>query len=470
MSGGCTERFDPMASIVQRGKSWAVVYYYKDLAGERKQKWEYYHTEQEALLRKDEVERKQKLGTFVVPNNVTVAEYLAEFVKNYGPLRWCESTFANNVGLINNYITPILGDMQMQRINPMMADAYVRKLMTTRPVERNGRHAKTEYLTASAIDKIVKLIKTAFKQATRHGIVESNPFDGVVLPKPEKHLKVVWSEEQIAEILAACDDDRLLIVLHLAFACAMRINEICGLTWDNVHVSDADIRRGDAYLQVDRGNKRANKQALAATRRDRVLLEFPACKSDTKTCLVQKPPKSDAGIRKIWIPDYVAKLLRQWQIRQMDIKRVLGDEYQDYGLVVAQDNGRPWEDASVRKAFYSLQERMDLPHVTFHSLRHSSTTYKLLYSHGDIKSVQGDTGHSRAEMVVDLYAHAMDSQRRKNAQHFQAAFYDKFSAEQEAPKEEKQSPIDMIAVAKVLQEDPEMLKQLLRLLTASNDK
>ena len=111
-----------------------------------------------------------------------------------------------------------------------------------------------------------------------------------------------------------------------------------------------------------------------------------------------------------------------------------------------------------------------MPHVTFHSLRHSSTTYKLLYSHGDIKSVQGDTGHSRAEMVVDLYAHAMDSQRRKNAQHFQAAFYDKFSAEQEAPKEEKQSPIDMIAVAKVLQEDPEMLKQLLRLLTASNDK
>ena len=154
----------------------------------------------------------------------------------------------------------------------------------------------------------------------------------------------------------------------------------------------------------------------------------------------------------------------------MDIKRVLGSEYQDYGLVVAQDNGRPWEDSSVRKAFYALQERMDLPHVTFHSLRHSSTTYKLLYSHGDIKSVQGDTGHSRAEMVVDLYAHAMDSQRRKNAQHFQAAFYDKFSAEQETPKEEKQSPIDMVTVAKVLQEDPEMLKQLLRLLTASNDR
>ena len=63
-----------MVSIVQRGKSWAVVYYYKDISGERKQKWEYYHTLEEALSRKAEVERKQKLGTFVVPNNVTVAE------------------------------------------------------------------------------------------------------------------------------------------------------------------------------------------------------------------------------------------------------------------------------------------------------------------------------------------------------------------------------------------------------------
>ena len=221
-----------MASIVQRGKSWAVVYYYKDISGERKQKWEYYHTLEEALSRKDEVERKQKLGTFVVPNNVTVAEYLAEFVKNYGPLRWCESTFANNVGLINNYITPILGDMQMQRINPMMADAYIRKLMVTRPVERNGRRAKTEHLTASAVNKIVKLLKTACKQAVRYNIIETNPFDGAVLPKQDKTQRVIWSEDQIAEILAACDDDRLLIVLHLAFACAMRINEICGLTWD----------------------------------------------------------------------------------------------------------------------------------------------------------------------------------------------------------------------------------------------
>ena len=459
-----------MASLVKRGDTYAVVYYYSDVSGKRKQKWESYKSEQQAMRRKAEVEHKQLLGDFVAPNQITLAEFLIDFLEKYGTVKWCESTYSNNVGLINNYIKLILGDVKIQKISPVMADAFIRKLMVTRPVERNGRRAKTEHLTASAVNKIVKLLKTACKQAVRYKIIETNPFDGAILPKQDKTQRVIWSEEQIAEILAACDDDRLLIVLHLAFACAMRINEICGLTWGNVHIGDEDIRNGGAYLVVDRGQKRANKKALEATHRDHVLLEFPSCKSDSNTCLIHKPPKTDAGNRKIWIPDYVAKLLRQWQIRQMDIKRVLGSEYQDYGLVVAQDNGRPWEDASVRKAFYSLQERMDLPHVTFHSLRHSSTTYKLLYSHGDIKSVQGDTGHSRAEMVVDLYAHAMDSQRRKNAQHFQEAFYDKFSAGRKNNEEKEQSPIDMAAVVKVLQEDPEMLRQFLRLLTAGNDK
>ena len=34
----------------------------------------------------------------------------------------------------------------------------------------------------------------------------------------------------------------------------------------------------------------------------------------------------------------------------------------------------------------------DRPHVVFHSLRHSSITYKLKLNGGDMKSVQGDSG------------------------------------------------------------------------------
>ena len=43
-----------------------------------------------------------------------------------------------------------------------------------------------------------------------------------------------------------------------------------------------------------------------------------------------------------------------------------------------------------------------LPDVVFHSLRHTSVTYKLKLSGGDIKAVQGDSGHAQADMVTTM--------------------------------------------------------------------
>ena len=44
---------------------------------------------------------------------------------------------------------------------------------------------------------------------------------------------------------------------------------------------------------------------------------------------------------------------------------------------------------------------LGLPKVTFHSLRHSSITYKLILTGGNIKAVQGDSGHAQAEMITE---------------------------------------------------------------------
>ena len=45
-----------------------------------------------------------------------------------------------------------------------------------------------------------------------------------------------------------------------------------------------------------------------------------------------------------------------------------------------------------------------------------STGYKLKMTNGDVKSVQGDTGHAEAEMVTDVYSEIIDEDRRFNAQ------------------------------------------------------
>ena len=68
-------------------------------------------------------------------------------------------------------------------------------------------------------------------------------------------------------------------------------------------------------------------------------------------------------------------------------------------------------------------DKLGPPDVVFHSLRHTSVTYKLKLSGGDIKSVQGDSGHVQADMVTEVYGHIIDEDRRKNAEMMDNAFY-----------------------------------------------
>ena len=44
-------------------------------------------------------------------------------------------------------------------------------------------------------------------------------------------------------------------------------------------------------------------------------------------------------------------------------------------------------------------------------------------TNGDVKSVQGDTGHAEAEMVTDVYSKIIDEDRRFNAQKMDREFY-----------------------------------------------
>ena len=95
----------------------------------------------------------------------------------------------------------------------------------------------------------------------------------------------------------------------------------------------------------------------------------------------------------------------------------------DFNLVFASSCGRPIEGQVINRALAKLIKDNDLPPVVFHSFRHSSITYKLKLNGGDMKSVQGDSGHAQVKMVADVYSHIIDDDRRINAQRFEEQFY-----------------------------------------------
>lgn len=124
-------------------------------------------------------------------------------------------------------------------------------------------------------------------------------------------------------------------------------------------------------------------------------------------------------------------MLLKRQAEQNELKELFGDEYTDYGLVFCSPMGTPIEGQVINRALNKLIEDNGLPKVVFHSLRHSSITYKLKLNGGDMKSVQGDSGHAQLKMVADVYSHIIDEDRRLNAKRFEDAFYSGHKTEDE---------------------------------------
>ena len=163
------------------------------------------------------------------------------------------------------------------------------------------------------------------------------------------------------------------------------------------------------------------------------------------------------------MPRTVAQLLVQYKKDQQELKEFLGSAYNDYNLVIALENGNPVESRIVRDRFQKLCEENGYEIVVFHSLRHLSTGYKLKMTNGDVKSVQGDTGHAEAEMVTDVYSKIIDEDRRFNAQKMDKEFYSTLNEDtSNQPQDTGFSDSDMELLKLLKSLSPEMKEQLLK--------
>ncbi len=454
-----------MASIIKRKKSYSLVYNYTNEKGETKQKWETWHSHKEVLKRKAEVEGGILSGDFKPPSDQTIEEFLYDFVIMYGERKWGVTSYDSNMALMANYINPIIGQQKIRGFNAYSAEKYITVLRETVPVSTKYRKTKKTELPDKTIERIVRLLNCAFERACRWGVITKNPFKEVDLPKSKYQQRPMWNAELIAKALDACTDTKLYVAMNIAFACSCRLGEICGLTWDKVHISDDAIARDDAFIYIDKELERVSMRAVEKLKEKEIMFIFPSLLANTSTRLVLKLPKTESSIRKIWLPKTLALILRKWKESQDEIKSYLGDEYVDYNLVIALPNGRPCEGRIINKAFVDLKKEADMPNVTFHSLRSSSTTYKLKLNNGDIKATQGDTGHTETDMITRVYAHILDEDRKVNAQKFETAFYANPDLRNVQPvPEPAPAQLDLNTLVAQLQENPELLATLSQLL------
>lgn len=415
-----------MASIKERNGKFCVIYHYIDNEGKRRQRWETYDTKAEAKKRKNEVEYKLHRGTFTVPKCKTLKELLQEYIILYGKEKWALSTYEGNTGQINNYINPMIGDVPLDKVNTRFIESYYQELLKTPAVINpiTGK-SKNKFVSTGTIQDIHKILHSCFEQAIKWEIMEKNPCDYATVPKHKEQKRGAWSVDHLMKALDDCDSEYLKLALNIAFVTSVRIGELLALTWDCVDISEEAIEEGRSYIYINKELQRVQKDTIKALNGKDIIITFPEKNKLCKTVRVLKTPKTDSSIRKIYIPKSVALMLVEWKKQQDDIKEILREDYNDYNLVMASSYGMPGSESHIRSNLKKLIEKNNLPSVVFHSMRHTSVTYKLKLNGGDIKSVQGDSGHSQSKMVTDVYAHIIDDDRRKNAEIFENAFYNK---------------------------------------------
>lgn len=418
-----------MASIIKKRNRYYVVYRYEDEDGKERQKWESFETNAEAKKRKTAVEYQLETGELIIPQAKTIKELLEEYVSVYGVNNWALSTYDARRGLIFNYINPVIGDMKIEDVTTRVLDKYYQSLLKMKSVSTKN-HRKSVYLTPHTVREVHKLLRNAFNQAVKWEMVGKNPCLNATLPKEKHEARDIWDAETLFKAIELCEDDLLKLALNVAFAASLRMGEMLGLTWDCIDVSDAAIEHGVAYVYIDKELQRVNKDALENLDGKDVIYKFPACVARNSTALVLKTPKTVSSIRKVFLPKTVALMLQERKAQIEEIKELFGEEYHDYNLVFCNTAGRPIEGNVINRALSDLIEKHNLPKIVFHSIRHSSITYKLKLNGGDIKAVQGDSGHSQIKMITDVYSHIIDEDRRLNADKLEQAFYSGDAPEQ----------------------------------------
>ena len=120
-------------------------------------------------------------------------------------------------------------------------------------------------------------------------------------------------------------------------------------------------------------------------------------------------PKTKKSRRSIRLTPQAVEALRSHLERQLRDMEILGDRYQDQGLVFTTDTGGPINPSNLRqRSLAALLKRAGLRHMRFHDLRHTCAT--LLLSRGvHPKFVQELLGHATIAITLDTYSHVVPS-------------------------------------------------------------
>ena len=466
-----------MASILRRGDSYSVRFKYKDHAGRICEGWESFKTKKEAQDRKISVEKELLDGTFLIPDAMTVAEMLYKWLPiQSSKHKWAPKTYTHTVAMIQNLVVPYLGKKQIQKVQTYDLEQFYATLSRTpRGLYKQGvkqtltDKQKRQFLTGASIREVHAMLKTAFSYAVEWGLLLKSPIPREA-PKSTSEERAIWDEKTMLAALQTMTDPTLHLAVHLSMILSLRVGEILGLQPGDL---DFDAADGRGAISVNKALQRADKVALSKIDPTQIYHTFPDRREGSKSSLILKRTKTKKSNRILYMTKPLKEELLAWLEKMKQDEQNAPERYSNCGQLFRLPDGLPIAPDVLTKWYRMWRvEHPEFEKIVFHGLRHSSATYQLLQSGGDFKSVQGNTGHATATVLMDTYAHTQDKPRLELTEKIEADFYtqDVAGAKPQEPPENK-TPVATKITGKMILEairqmDAEERRELARVLFA----
>ena len=458
---------------MKRGNTYSVRYNYKDHAGKPCKGWETFKTKAEAQERKITVEKELLDGTFLVPDTMTVEEMLYKWIPiQSSKHKWSPKTYTQSVAMVQNLIVPYIGKRKVQDLRTYDIEQFYATLSQTPcgqyvhgEKQELTENQKKRLLSSTSIHEVHTLLKTAFSYAVDWDLIHKSPTPREA-PKINTEERTIWDERTMLAALQTIENPALHLAMHMSIILSLREGEILGLQPGDL---DFDAADGRGTITVNKAMQLAIKDALSKIDPSQIYHTFPDRREGSKSSLILKRVKTKKSNHVLYMTKPLKEELLAWLEKMKQDEQSAPEKYSNCGQLFRLPDGLPIAPDVLTKWYRMWRaEHPEFEKIVFHGLRHSSATYQLMISGGDIKAVQGTTGHASADMLVNTYAHIQQSSRVELGKKFESGFYAKpDTPSPQAVPAAGEPTISMTALLELLKDaDPEMKAKLrLALLT-----